>query len=187
MQETTRQDLIGPIESWEQYHPKYVCRAPNPLHDDLSRMLLGMKEFNQAFIRYFADQLNGWLPGEVVICTAPSSNPAIHHNGISQVGQILACHYNRVDGTHVLRRCVDTRNVQRNTRTMRTHLNSIEVIDPNLIRDRTVVMLDDVTTHGHTLRACGGLLYEAGATRVLLRAVAKTVFYNFCRKSAVGV
>lgn len=187
MQKYAGSGPLGAIESWGVYHPTRVCGVSNPLHDDISRMVIGMKNLNQAYIRFFAEQLDNWIPGGVIICTAPSSNPETVHNGISQVGRLLAARRDRVDGTHVLKRKTDTSGVPLAARTFKTHFDSIEVTDPGLVRGRAVVVLDDVTTREHTLRACGTHLMVAAAQEVMLRALVRTVFYRDYFKPAKGV
>lgn len=178
MNNHTSQYVIGEIKNWKQYHPTKLFGVPNPLHDDISQLVIGMKNGNMTYIRYFAEALDAWLPGGVVICTAPSSNPAVEKNGIACVGQILAKRQNRVDGTHVLRRVTDVSNIPRKVRTFDTHFNSIQVQDPELIRDKPVIVLDDVVTREHTLHACGEHIRLAKAKILELRAVARTVYYR---------
>ena len=47
--------------------------------------------------------------------------------------------------------------------------------DPALIRDRTVVLIDDVITTGATFGACAEVLRSAGATSVAALTVARDV------------
>ena len=54
---------------------------------------------------------------------------------------------------------------------------SAYVLTPNasaILRDRTVVVCDDLCTTGATLNRCADLLLEAGARRVILCSVART-------------
>lgn len=56
-----------------------------------------------------------------------------------------------------------------------THRNSIEVVDSELVKGKTVIIIDDVWTSGSTLRACAFLVKNAGASDTKMIAVGKTV------------
>jgi len=47
------------------------------------------------------------------------------------------------------------------------------VSKPERVRDRTVLLVDDVMTTGATLSACAAALKRAGATRVLALSLAR--------------
>ncbi|GAP14995.1 predicted amidophosphoribosyltransferase [Longilinea arvoryzae] len=54
----------------------------------------------------------------------------------------------------------------------------------NLIRNKTVVVIDDVTTTGSTLRACASALHAAGALSVYGLTLARAVLQDFSSDSA---
>jgi predicted amidophosphoribosyltransferase len=47
------------------------------------------------------------------------------------------------------------------------------VVRPEQVRNRTVVLIDDVMTTGATLSACAAALKQAGASRVLALSLAR--------------
>ena len=49
----------------------------------------------------------------------------------------------------------------------------------NLVKNKTVVVVDDVTTTGSTIRACASALHEAGALSVYGLTLARAVLQNF--------
>jgi ComF family protein len=53
--------------------------------------------------------------------------------------------------------------------------NLFELINPDLIKDKTVGLVDDVLTTGATLEACGRILLNAGAKEISLITIAATV------------
>jgi predicted amidophosphoribosyltransferase len=53
------------------------------------------------------------------------------------------------------------------------HRGSVRVAADELVMGRSVVVLDDVTSTGNSLRACVDLLQEAGASRVIGVALAR--------------
>ena len=62
-------------------------------------------------------------------------------------------------------------------RSINSHLESIEV-DPdcyNKIKGHDIIVLDDVTTTGNSLRACKKILEDKGARDVILVSIARTI------------
>ena len=53
--------------------------------------------------------------------------------------------------------------------------NSLYLIDTNIIKDKNVLLLDDVITSGNTLFACSGLLLENGAKQITCIILGKTI------------
>jgi tetratricopeptide (TPR) repeat protein len=49
---------------------------------------------------------------------------------------------------------------------------ALDVYKPYLIKEREILLIDDITTHGHTFRTCGKKLKESGASRVFAAALA---------------
>ncbi len=56
----------------------------------------------------------------------------------------------------------------------RANVQGAFAADPRLVRNRTVLLVDDVMTTGATLNACARTLRQAGAARVLAVTVART-------------
>ena len=81
------------------------------------------------------------------------------------------------DGSHCLQR---TNTLPKSTdgsttRSVFTHLNSIQVDDSEIIKGKIVIIVDDVWTTGSTLCACASLVKDAGASDTKMIAVGKTV------------
>ena len=113
----------------------------------------------------------------IVVSIAPghekNSQPIFLRDIVNDVLKQFKC---VKDGSHCLRR---TNTVQKSTeggiRTESTHRNSIKVDDSELVKDKTVIIIDDVWTSGSTLRACASLVEDAGASDTKMIAVGKTV------------
>lgn len=54
----------------------------------------------------------------------------------------------------------------------------------NLVKNKTVVVIDDVTTTGSTIRACASALHAAGALSVYGLTLARAVLQDFSQDSA---
>jgi predicted amidophosphoribosyltransferase len=59
-------------------------------------------------------------------------------------------------------------------RSEEVHLNSVAVADASLIKGKDVLLLDDVTKTGNSLRACEKILLAAGAESVTCVTMGKT-------------
>lgn len=54
------------------------------------------------------------------------------------------------------------------------------VLEPSRVKDRNVILLDDIVTSGATLTECARILYEAGADVVVGLTLTRTVRNGFC-------
>jgi len=57
----------------------------------------------------------------------------------------------------------------------------------DLVKNKTVVVIDDVTTTGSTIRACASALHEAGALSVYGLTLARAVLQDFSQESALDM
>lgn len=140
-----------------------------------SGRILDVKDKLASAIATFAGQIDPMLAADIAVCYAPSHKPLNTDTGIRRVAQAVAGSQNRIDATECL---VRTKEIPKLTaggdRSIQTHLDSIAVRVAGLIQGRDVVVLDDVTTSGGSLRACRRLLLDAGARRVKLLALGQT-------------
>jgi RecJ-like exonuclease len=83
-----------------------------------------------------------------------------------------------IDGTQCLYRYKDIKPSKLSTmeerRDINRHLKSIEVKDKDVIKNKAVILLDDVVTSKTTMRACMKLLYDAGASNIIGIGLGKT-------------
>ena len=57
-------------------------------------------------------------------------------------------------------------------------INSLKINSNIEIRDKTIIILDDVTTHGDSFKAAAYHLFINGAKKVVPLAIGKTVIPN---------
>lgn len=113
---------------------------------------------------------------DVVICRIPRSKMHVQENHIYTICKDLCSQRDIIDGTKVLQRIADVDVAHLNgTRNMEKHLASIAVRNKELIRNKKVILVDDVITSGSTMYACKQLLLGAGARRVIGMAMGRSV------------
>lgn len=60
-------------------------------------------------------------------------------------------------------------------RKLEIHLDSIEVLNESLFKDRNIIIIDDITTTGISLNACEKIVEDCGAKKIRCIALGKTV------------
>ncbi len=112
----------------------------------------------------------------VPIVVAPSSS-GVPDTPLTKLCERLcnADHGCGIDASQTLLRRVPIQPAhQGGPRSEEIHLDTIDVQTSEFIDGRVVLLLDDVTTTGSTMRACEKLLQDAGALYVIKLALAKT-------------
>lgn len=156
-----------------EYHP--WRGGHNPRFDENSERILKLKESNEAAVIYYVVQLERMLLPDIAVAVVPGHQPGSKPSGVVLVAQALA-RTQRIDATACLVRHTPVAKLSRGgNRSLDTHRNSIRVDRPEIVRDRDVVLLDDVLTTGNSLVACAELLRGAGARSVQAIALARTV------------
>ena len=166
----------------------------NPKHDTDSQTLNFLKGgtvYDQRRRDDFCDRINKWLSKylrsviaevggatSIVLLTVPG------HQQDSQPKEFMRdtiCavlrkpEFVKVKSGHLRRTKTVQKSTETDIRTESKHRNSIEVGDSELVKDKTVIIIDDVRTSGSTLSACASLVKEAGARDTKMIAVGKTV------------
>jgi predicted amidophosphoribosyltransferase len=160
----------------DHYHPYRIGGEKNAKFRStpFSGLILDLKERKVPAVLYFFRLVDQLIHPNISVCVVPSSDPQKIDTGIRVLGVRLAIG-NRIDATGCL---VRTKFVPKaalgGPRSVKTHLDSIEVRDPEKIRGAEVLLLDDVTTSGASLIACRQLLSEAGAKSVKCLALGQT-------------
>lgn len=114
-----------------------------------------------------------------VICKAPSHDPDAKDTSIDMMvikaKQEFLPHFFE-DGRHLLKRVIkmEKSSTSNEKRSIDKQYESIEVSDPSKIRNKRVLLLDDIYTSGATIGACEKRLLEAGAKEVIIFTFART-------------
>lgn len=129
--------------------------------------------------RYMAP-LRGEWGDDTLVLPVPLHRWRLWSRGFNQSGLVakeLGLAWNLHSDHHLLRRVKRTRPLKRMSHVQRRKAvaGAFAVADPDRIRGRTIVLIDDVLTSGSTAEACARALRRAGAGRIELICWARVV------------
>lgn len=125
-------------------------------------------------LRRFAEKLDAVLAENIALAVVPSHDPFLDDPPVRQLARLLCEDRQRTDATGCLARTQKIQRIVFGGPSYRTlHRDTIEVRQIELLRGRTVLLLDDITRSGASLRACGELLKDAGASEVQCLALGR--------------
>ncbi|MEA1965913.1 MAG: phosphoribosyltransferase family protein [Euryarchaeota archaeon] len=156
------------------YHPWHDGHNPN--FDEFSRLILDVKDQHIKGINYCTNRLRSILSGteEYVICVIPTHAVGTAPSGIRTIAKKL-CSHPVIDGTDIISRVFEIpKKTVGGSRDMQSEIKSLAVTNESVVRGRQVLLLDDVTTTGTSLKAGKYLIEQAGAEIVVLLALART-------------
>jgi HAD superfamily hydrolase (TIGR01549 family) len=159
------------------YYPASSRASPNRDYSIsewlYSREYENLKEMHAEPVEFFTDKLEKLLntSNGIVITVAPSRREGLHPSGERMIANLL-CERNPsfVDGTQCIQR---TKTIPRYS-DYRAHQETIYVEPASRIDGKNVLIIDNITTSGGTLKACIERVGEAGAKSVIGLAIAKT-------------
>ena len=175
---TPEMNNTGKIIVYGDYYRYWLDKEKkikNPRFNLFSGQVLDLKEKKPAAIDHFYRLVDTMINKDVTICVVPSSDPENTDSGIVKVGEMLAAN-GRKDKVLYLKR---TRKIDKlshgGNRSKNLHLSTIDVDENMTIEGEVVLLMDDVTTSGNSLKACRDILLKNGASQVEMFAIAKTV------------
>lgn len=158
--------------SWSAHKAMGGTSANYDLH---SGRVLDFKEGKPGAIEDFRAKLDALLGSDFTICVIPSHDPAKGHGPLHELAAKLTGHKNRSDASSCLvRHKKITKLATGGNRDKTVHLDSIRVEHAELVRDKAVLVLDDVYTSGGSMTACMELLRATGASEVRGLCLART-------------
>lgn len=165
----------------------YYPMSKIELHNRFSSRILivkghGKKETQKTWeiIEYFTNEIKKLLRDDIefVICVVPSHNLGLQPSGIRAIAQKL-CMPPIIDGTNVIERIKKMQEKHLGgERKLIDEKQSLSIVRPELIEKRPVLLIDDVTTTGISLRAAKELLIDEGARYVAAFALGKTYYIS---------
>jgi predicted amidophosphoribosyltransferase len=171
-----------------EYHKYRIWGMRNPKWTESCGRMLDLKDpkhpSHSAAIQHFgkkvASALAELVPSRkhpIVVAIVPGhSKDSISAGMQTIVANHLWTAFNFVNKYYPLRRHTDAeKRAKGGDRSPENIFDTVEVVAGTITPGCTVVLLDDVTTTGASLRACACLLKEAGAANVICMALMKTV------------
>lgn len=150
----------------------------NPDFDEHSMRILSLKARQKQAIASYHDIIEPLLGEGFSIAVVPPRRAARKGSGIGDVARRLAGN-GRADATSCLvRHTTIPKLACGGDRRVEVHLGSIGVAGVHLVRNREVLLLDDITSTGNSFKACRILLEQNGAVLVKCLALARTVSYH---------
>ena len=163
------------IKYIDQYFPKSRYES----QDDFSKNIIELKNKNNNYIDIFFHLLKGKIKKnpKTVICVVPSSKIAKRESGIRELAFKLKNYCQLTTGLQILHRGKDipSKHERKSLVSYEEQYNSLYLIDINIIKDKNVLLLDDVVTSGNTLFACSNLLLENRAKQITCIVLGKTI------------
>jgi hypothetical protein len=162
------------VDSYYPYHG-----GQNPNWNAFSGKILDLKDGVKKGVDYFLPLLaTGIYDSDYTIAIVPSSDPAKQNtHGTKLLIDTFYKGYavkNIQNGSACLIRHIKVAKSATGDRSVEKHLGSINLKNKTLVKNRVVLLVDDVTTTGNSLVACTQILMEGDCKKVIHLAMAKT-------------
>lgn len=146
----------------------YVRTKDRTESDIHSKQIIGFKDGEKQWIRYYTEELDKVIAPNTVLCCSPSHDKDEWSSGLTLALDALGNRKNRLSIPHLMRRTkyTEKRTHRGSDRSLKKNLDTIEVTDKDQVSDRPVIVIDDVTTTGSTAAACVKKLWDAGCNCV---------------------
>jgi hypothetical protein len=157
------------------YLHDYLPKATTQSSIDSSR-ILEFKDGEDEAVNFYYENLKDIFQPDVLICCVPSSQTGSWGSGFPKLLSKLNGSFVPLETQFSLLK--RTMTIQKKSlggeRSLDKELNTTEITDQDLMRDRRVVIIDDVSTTGTSLYAASLKLWNAGANCVAAVALSQT-------------
>ena len=164
----------------DYYHTYWKGGEKNPQFNEFSNMILNYKKDENRAIMYFYDILNKVIRNDtryVVVCV-----PSHEANKLTSNHKIidLLCKSkpNLINGGHCLVRHKTVEKLSSGGRRDESvHIGSIKLVDEKLLQNQSILIIDDVTTTGNSMKACQKIIETnvPSALRIVCLAFGRTI------------
>lgn len=167
------------------YLCEYIPHSRTRYRDKRSEdFVLAYKDKEMAAIQYACQQIAPQLGNDIALAAVPSSKCI--SNGSSASHELIRALVNQLPDNHLidagscLIRTTDipAQHMAKGKRDPLTLLRSLGVKNSNLIRDKDVIVIDDITTSGNSFITARDLLLKHGARHVVGLAIGKTITHE---------
>jgi phosphoribosylpyrophosphate synthetase len=164
--------VFGDYKPWGVHRQDGGNRSDYP---EYSGRILDLKQGNADAVATFKAQIEPELADGIAIAVVPGHDPEKAGKGLQTLAAELASKGHRIDASACLVRTEKVAKLAHGgDRSEEVHTKSVRVANAYLIKGRDVLLLDDVSKTGNSLRACQKLLLEAGARSVECATIGKT-------------
>ncbi len=176
-----------PIWYLDDYHPYRQQGVINWRFDQASSVMLRFKRGEGEAIGYYLLKILGKFgrkkcyrelieDADVRFAAVPGHNADSSNSSVHKLARMLSAYYGREDFSQCLQRKHNVAKLSSGgNRSMMVHCRSM-VVDEGLdLSGKTIFLLDDIVTTGNSLVAGQKVLLEAGAAKVYLLAMGRTV------------
>lgn len=166
------------IMSLYDYHP--WKEGKNPKIDKTTNNLINLKKNRSGAVNFFSkvvtsqfSSLAGSQPK--LFCVVPSHTENDVSESMMQVMQNISSDFGFVNESNLLVRSnTVAKSATGGDRSLQHHLDSINVVNQEIIQGKVVFLFDDISTTGNSMRACKQLLLSAGAEQVVMISFGQT-------------
>jgi hypothetical protein len=159
---------IKKIGTYFPWHLHKAMGGNSINYDKYSKSILNFKESKLEEINMFSELINPLLGSNFLVCVVPSHVAYASPGPLHKLSGLLTMlSSGRIDASNALIRFKTIDKLSKGgSRNLDTHMQSIKVDNPEIIKDKDILLIDDVTTSGNSLNACKNLLLAAGAKSV---------------------
>ncbi len=171
--------IAGGIPHFGYYRPYRMPDGtvnPRFREDGISGLILDVKDKRESGLNFFFSVLNPEIEEGITICVVPSHVASdTNTSGIAILAKRLASE-GRIDKTdYLLRQKTIDKLATGGERSGQTHEGSIATNPDMTVSGDVILLVDDVTTSGESLRACKDILMKSGASRVAMFALGESL------------
>lgn len=164
------------IQYLGKYFPYWLefGKKKNPDFNKFGKLILDLKENKKEAINYFSEIIDPLLECGISIAVVPPHGKEEIETGIKSLAINLTIK-NRRDATNCLVRIKDINKLSHGgDRSIKIHLESIQINDKEKIEEQPVLLMDDIATSENSVLACKKILEDNRALVIGCLVLGKT-------------
>lgn len=170
----------------QDYEPYRIDGNINPnFNKQTGGYLLDFKQGNNIAVNKYFKELKEVFDNDeliknkdIYVTCVPSSSRGNVGNGLKKLIGLICKEYSWKNACGWLHRDYDIAKLATGgDRSKNIHKESISLLNQNILKGKSVLLVDDITTTGNSLNGCKEILYENGVDSVYIIALGQTVGY----------